>query len=334
MPNLLLIGLNACLAICIFILVRKAVFGFHINNSRVINELKNVMASEKSFNYSHLSHGINGIEVELDFLDKFHLKYIERTRINDTLPFANAYNLMLLIVVIFISCFIFILSSGINVVADIIISLVISFIPLGLLKVRTKHISEKVRTEVYEYVKALHSYSLIRNDLTFMFTKIADDNLRMRNFYDEKKILKPRNILMDHTERMVEQIRNGLDPEVALEIFRLKVNNAYFNSVILTISEAYKAHGNLNDLMINLTREAYRLNKALYDRKYKTLVNRSVVAAYSVLVIGIIVFTLILDTETANVFKETFAGQIVLSLSLLFYVISLPLAFMVTDFDY
>ena len=206
-----------------------------------------------------------------------------------------------------------------NIVTASILASILAAIPLMLLDLRAKIVSESARREVYSYVSALKAWSNVKSDIIYIFDKASQDAA---------------GPLGNFSRQMVAQIRGGLPAEVALEILRLKVNNQYFDTLILNISQAFTNQGDLTKLLSNLEKEAFRLERAYNTRKIKTLMDRTMVFLLLMVTLTIAIYLLTTNESVRMMFVLKPSGQIVLAIASIIFALGVFMQFKITEFNH
>jgi len=286
---------------------------------RLRTTILNGLGKNTDVKYSLYSDAIKGIDVKMDALDKFHLKYVERPQLKQYFRFANVYLIILVMLIILIVSSILIVPIVGNIVTALVLGGIASSIPLMILDLMGKQMSEKARREVYNYISSLRTWSNVKSDILFIFEKASDD------------VIGPLSI---HTKQMVVQIRNGLSADVALEILRLKVNNQYFDTFILNMTQAFQNQGDLTKLLSKLEKEAFSLEKAYNNRKFKTLVDRIQVFGLMIGTLVIAIYLIGTNESVRNAFVLTITGQLVFMVCTIAFAFGVFLQFKITDFDH
>lgn len=283
------------------------------------NSVTKSISKSTDVKYSHYSTSNKGVELKMDAIDKFHLLYIERTNLKQLIPFVNVYLIWLVMAITFFISFIILLKIVFNVITAAILASIVTSVPLMLLDLRGKQVSENSRREVYSFVSSLRTWSNVKSDIIYIFDKASQDSVGPLGIF---------------SKQMVTQIRGGLPPEVALEILRLKVNNHYFDTLILNISQAFINQGNLTKLLINLEKEAFRLERAYNSRKMKTLMNRSMVFVLFITTLSMAIYLLTSNDSVRNMFVLKPSGQFVLIIASLVFAIGVFFQFKITEFNH
>lgn len=317
MNNLII---NAIFLVMSFIIAMEIVKYFDESRLRHLQtSIARNLSKSTDIKYSQYSASNKGIEIKMDAIDKFHLMYIERTNLKQIVGFANVYLVWLAMITLFFVSFIVLVKIVFSAVTATILAAIVASVPLMLLDLRAKHVSEKSRREIYSFVSSLRTWSNVKSDIIYIFEKASQDSAGPLGIF---------------SKQMVTQIRGGLPPEVALEIFRLKVNNQYFDTLILNISQAFINQGDLTKLLINLEKEAFRLERAYNNRKMKTLLDRGMVFVLFISTLSIAIYLLTTSDSVRDMFVLRPSGQLVLTFASLAFAVGVFFQFKITEFDH
>ncbi len=287
--------------------------------SNLSHFFKDLINNDRKINVNQFYASSRGVEIEMNMLDKFHLQYIERTSIKAIIPFMNVGVLIAILLTCFLACMTVLLPVVGNIITATILSAILSSIPLMLLDLRGKMMSERARRDLYTYISTLKSWANMKTDMLFIFSKTAEGST---------------GPLATHTRQLVVQIKSGLSPQVALELMRLKVNNHYFDTFILNVSQAFENQGDIVALLSKLEKEAFRLEKAFNDRKIRTLLDRALVFGFMIVTVLIAVYMLVSNVAVRATFVDSVPGQIVLAVSSTLFAIGVVMLFRITKFEH
>jgi hypothetical protein len=315
-----ILGLEILISIGILIfsiMLVSSLFNQKVNQLR--HTFTDILQQQREVNYSHYVNSNRGVQIEMNLLDKFQMKFIERTNMKHYISFMNVYIVIVIISVIFLFSTILIVPIVGNWITAIILGSIVASIPLLGLDLLSKSISERSRRDLYSYISTLRTWANVKADIIFIFSKVASD-------FDGP--------LAKHTEQMVTQLKSGLDPEIAMEILRMKVNNPYFDTFILNVTHAFTNQGDLVKLLSKLEKEAFRLERAYHDRKMKTLMDRVMVFGFMIVTLVLSLSLLAGNSSIRTVFVESSTGQVVLSVAFIAFAIGLFNQFKITSFEH
>lgn len=287
--------------------------------NKIRESITNNLAKNTDIKYSQFSSSNKGVEIKMDVIDKFHLKYIERTNLKQIIKFANVYLIWAVMAITFVVFFFIFVKIIYNMITAAILASIVSTVPIMILDIRAKQVSEKARREVYAFVSSLRTWCNVKSDIMYIFEKASQDSNGPLGIF---------------AKQMVTQIRGGLPSEVALEILRLKVNNHYFDTLILNISQAFINQGDLAKLLINLEKEAFRLERAYNNRKIKTLMDRTMVFVLLIITLFVATYLLTTNDSVRNMFVLSPSGQGVLTLATIVFAVGVFIQFKITEFDH
>lgn len=282
------------------------------------SSVEELLKKQGEVDYYRIINSNRNVKFEITLLERINFRYIERSNIKEIVPFATIYILVFFCICIFLVSMTFLLPSIRNLISAVILSGIVAIIPLMLLDVRAKAMSERARRDLFSFVSNLRVWSQTKSDLLYIFDKASQDE----------------GPLARYSGHMVAQIRKGLSEQQALELFRMKVNNEYFDTFILNITQAFINQGDIVKLLFKLEREAARLEKAYNDRKIKTLMDRMMVLGLMIGTLAIAIFLLTGNDSVRRVYVDSFAGQVVLSVASVFFALGVALMTRVTKFDH
>lgn len=304
----------SCLYIAYFLVMK-----INKNDTTFIRQsVEELMKKQGEVDFYKVVNARKNVKFEITLLERINFRYIERSNIKEIVPFASIYILIFISVSIFIFSMVYLLPSIRNLISATVLSGIMAIIPLMLLDLRAKAMSERARRDLFSFVSNLRIWAQTKSDLLYIFDKASQDE----------------GVLARYSGHLVAQIRKGLTEQQALEIFRMKVNNDYFDTFILNISHAFVNQGDIVKLLYKLEKEAARLEKAYNDRKIKTLLDRIMVIGLMIGTLMVAVYLLTGNDIVRRVYVDSFAGQVVLSVASIFFALGVALMTRVTKFNH
>ena len=100
---------------------------------RIRSTIANGLGKNTDIKYSLYSDAIKGIDIKMDALDKFHLKYIERPQLKLYIPFANVYLIFAVMMAILVFSSVLIVPIVGNIITALVLGGIASSIPLMIL---------------------------------------------------------------------------------------------------------------------------------------------------------------------------------------------------------
>jgi len=308
-------GINA---IIFLLLLYIAYFIVNINHEKYLSDFKNtiLLESKKNVEYSKFLKLNNGIKIEMTLLEKIHLKYIDQSNLKAYIPFASVYLLILIQVIIFVVLWLPLFKVFRNVITTCAFAGIFSIIPFTMLDALRRYNSELSRRNLSKYITSMSTWAQSKTDLMFLFEKASKDST---------------GPLSKFTKEMIFQLRAGIEPEVAMEILRLKVNNQDFNRFIIHISHAFINQGRIDVLLKKLEKEAYIVEAKMNQRKYKTTFERFFLAVLLLLVLLLTIYIFKYNIEVREIFVYTWGGQIILTLLSIVFMFAVFMQFKVSN---
>jgi hypothetical protein len=315
-----LIATRIGLYISIFFLAVLLVNSVYSEKSKVIRDnFSKALNQDREINYRKYLNKDSSLHFEISTLDLWSLRFIERSYVKRFLPFMNIYILLVSMAIIFVLTYVFVIQVIPNILAVLIISGIMASIPIMILELLGKYMSDKARQDLYTYVATMHGFARTRSDINFIFSKTADSMS---------------GPLSAHTKVMVAQIKGNLDPEIAMDLLKMKISNKHFDVFMLNMIEAYKNQGDLERLLSKLESEFFRLEEAYNSRKMKTLFDRNILLGFMLMTLVITMGMVTTNEKARYLFFETVPGQFVFSISSICFAIGMFWQFKITDFKH
>lgn len=261
-------------------------------------------------------------KLKLSFFDKIEIRYIDRSNIRRYLPFFNLYILIILCIILFILLFEPVYRAIYSFPGTLVICFVFSLTPFFLLDILGKYNSESIRQKLADFISVLSRWCSVKNDIFFAFEKAAG----MGSFIGEPL----RTYILD----MVSQIKYGVDPDEALDILSLKVDNPQFKDFIINIKQNIKHRGDTQKLLSGLEEQYFRLNEEFHRRKISTFRDR-VFLYFITLFVPIISYAFITSSDKIfHFYTNDPLGKFLLSLFCIMYACGVLITSRITGFDY
>lgn len=260
------------------------------------------------------------ISIKMSFADKVELFLIDKSNIRRYLPFMNFYVLALICAVIFLISLNFTYLFFKFLVTAVIISLIMASLPVIILDILGKWNSEATRRKLAYFVSILVRWVAVKDDIIYAFEKSMDSGLS--------------EPLRSYVRDMVIQARNGMDPLVAMDILRIKVDNEQFSDFILNIKQNYKSRGNTVKLLNSMEEQFYKIEEEFNERKISTSRDKTILVIIMFAVIGVGYFALKSSPKVYSFYMGTKNGQLLLMLFALLYAAGFFLFTRISRFKY
>lgn len=259
------------------------------------------------------------LEEKRGLIDKIET-LINRSNINKKIKLQiNAYMLIAFIVLIFI-CTIGPVYRLVNyLLSAVIISAIISIMPVIILDIIGKINSQKTAQQLAAFITILNRWCYVKEDIFYAF---------------EKSIKSLDEPLKTYVAEMVIQIKTGIDPEVALDILRIKVNNAQFNEFIININQNIKSRGDTKKLLTSLESQFHKIKNEMDRRKISTMTDRVVIYVMMALVFISAIIILKYSPEGQKFYLHTDQGKLFLTLFSVVYAAGIYFTAKITEFKY
>lgn len=244
------------------------------------------------------------ITVKMSFVDKVELFLIDKSNVRRFIPFMNFYVLLFASLLIFIVSYMFIYEFLKFPPSSVIIAGVFFFIPAIILEIMGFYNSDYTRRKLGYFISILMQWIDVKEDIIYAF---------------EKSVPVVGEPLKSYIRDMTVQVRRGMDPQDALTILKMKIDNPQFTDFILNIKQNIKYRGDLKVLLDNMEEQFYKLEQEFNRRKISTFWDKIYIVIAMVFVI-IIAFMLIRSNPKAlNFYTNTIEGKLYITLFTLLY---------------
>jgi len=194
---------------------------------------------------------------------RFELMYIEKSNIRRYIPFMNGYLLALIIVLLFIIVYRPIMKLLGFFPSAVVISGIISVVPLFALELLSRYNAEVVRRNLSDYMSILSRWCSVKEDIMYAFEKSLGSGVG--------------EPLSTFIRDMLIQVKRGMDPAQALDILRTKVDDMQFGDFIINIKLSMKNRGDIVRLLANLESQFYKIDEEYNRRKISTYKDRMII---------------------------------------------------------
>lgn len=194
---------------------------------------------------------------------RFELLYIEKSNIRHYIPFMNAYLLVTIIFLLFIAVYRPIMKLLGFFPSAVVISGIISAVPLFALELLSRYNAEVVRRNLSDYMSILSRWCSVKEDIMYAFEKSLGSGIGepLRTFIRD----------------MLVQVNRGMDPAQALDILRTKVDDMQFGDFIINIKLSMRNRGDIVRLLANLESQFYKIDEEYNRRKISTYKDRMMI---------------------------------------------------------
>lgn len=247
---------NAILLACADVIFAIAVarnIDFKVKISRLFKWL------EQGCNFRKMSR-IKGDSLEaaagMNLFERLELLYIEKSNIRHYIPVMNIYILIAIIILIFLTVYRPVNSLLRFLPSSVVISGIISMVPLFALELLSRYNSETVRKRLSEYISVLNRWCSVKEDIMYAFEKSLGSNVG--------------EPLQTFIRDMVIQVNRGMDASDALDMLQMKVDNPQFRDFIVNIKLSLRHRGDIIKLLTNLENQFYRIDEEYNRRSIST----------------------------------------------------------------
>lgn len=261
----------------------------------------------------------NGI-LGSNLLERIELVYIEKSNIRHYLPFLNVYVLLAVMSSIFIIVFRPVMSLLDFFPTALVISLLISLLPLFGLDLLARYNSEMVRKKLSEYISVLNRWCSVKEDIIYAFEKSLGSGVG--------------EPLQTFIRDMVIQVNRGMSPEEALDILQAKVDNAQFRDFVLNIKLSMRHRGDIIKLLSNLENQFYRIDEEYNRRKISTYKDRALIYFIMASVLAFVFIFIRFSEQVAGFYLHTVEGKLLLMVFSGMYALGFYLTLGIMKFKY
>lgn len=250
--------------------------------------------------------------------ERIELLYIEKSNIRRYIPFMNIYILMLTVLLIFAVSFRHVFRILGFAPSAVVISGIVAATPLFLLELMARHNAETIRKKLSEYISILNRWCSVKENIMYAFEKSLESNIG--------------EPLHTFIRDMVIQVNRGMDPCEALDMLRMKVDDAQFSDFIVNIKLSIRHRGDIRKLLTNLENQFYRIDEEYNRRKISTYRDRVVIYGVMLAVLPLSYFFITMSPKVGSFYLGTLNGKILLTVFSVMYVFGSWLAAGVTSF--
>lgn len=250
--------------------------------------------------------------------ERLEFYYIEKSNIRHYIPFMNIYILITLIVVIFLAVFIPVNRILGFLPSSLLISAMISIVPLFGLDLLSRYNSETVRKRMSEYISVLNRWCSVKEDIMFAFERSLDSNVG--------------EPLETFIRDMVIQVNRGMDYSEALDMLQMKVDNPQFRDFIVNVKLSLQHRGDIIKLLTNLENQFYRIDEEYNRRKISTYKDRLIIyfVMFAVLVVAYLFMNF--TPQVGDFYLHTLEGKLLLTVFSGMYALGFYLTAGITKF--
>lgn len=244
--------------------------------------------------------GVKNIEAAkgMNLLERLEFYYIEKSNIRHYIPFMNIYILIAIVAIIFLAVFIPVNRILGFLPSSLVISVIVSIVPLFALDLLSRYNSETVRKRMSEYISVLNRWCSVKEDIMFAFERSLDSNVG--------------EPLETFIRDMVIQVNRGMDYSEALDMLQMKVDNPQFRDFIVNVKLSLQHRGDIIKLLTNLENQFYRIDEEYNRRKISTYKDRLIIyiVMFAVLVVAYLFMNF--TPQVGNFYLRTLEGKLLL----------------------
>ncbi|HHY24637.1 MAG TPA: hypothetical protein GX527_10490 [Clostridiaceae bacterium] len=258
--------------------------------------------------------------IKIGFIERIDLYLIDKSNIRHYIPFVSFYFLLICCLIIFIISYQTIYKLLLFAPSTVILSILISFIPIFVLDLMGRYNSEKVRRKLAEFISVLNRWCSVKEDIFYAFEKCIDSGIG-----------EPLNTFI---RDMVIQVNRGISPMDALSILQMKVDNYQFRDFIINIKQNVKHRGDIKKLLDNLEVQFYKIEEEYNRRKISTYRDRLTIYFIMFLVLLTGYLFLKINPEVESFYLGTSQGKLLITIFCILYVLGFYLTLGISRFNY
>lgn len=235
---------------------------------------------------------------ESGLLGRFELLYIEKSNIRHYIPFMNVGILLFVMFLIFAVTYGPLYKLLEFFPSAVVISGIISVVPLFGLELLSRYNSEVVRRNLSEYMSVLSRWCSVKEDIMYAFEKSLGASIGepLRTFIRD----------------MVIQVSSGMEPAQAMDILQMKVDNAQFRDFIINIKLSMRNRGDIVKLLSNLESQFYKIDEEYNRRRISTYKDRMLIYLIMFGVLALAYFFINFTPQINAYYLHTMNGKLLL----------------------
>lgn len=262
---------------------------------RLVNLMNQKSSTGRHVGYKNLGPGS---AATLNTFERLELLYIEKSNIRHYIPFLNLPVLLAISAILFIVVYRPVFKLLEFIPSAIVISAVISLIPLFALDLLSRYNSETVRKKLSEYISVLNRWCSVKEDIMYAFEKSLSSNIG--------------EPLQTFIRDMVIQVNRGMDPSEALDLLQKKVDNPQFRDFVINIKLSLRHRGDMIKLLSNLESQFYRIDEEYNRRRISTYRDRMLIYFIMFAVLAAAYFFISFTPQVGNFYLHTMEGKLLL----------------------
>ena len=256
----------------------------------------------------------------MNLLERLELLYIEKSNIRHYIPVMNIYILIILIILLFLAVYRPVNNLLRFIPSSVVISGIISTVPLFALDLLSRYNSEAVRKRLSEFISVLNRWCSVKEDMMYAFEKSLNSNVG--------------EPLQTFIRDMVIQVNGGMDTSDALDMLQLKVDNPQFRDFIVNIKLSLRHRGDIIKLLTNLENQFYKIDEEYNRRRISTYKDRLLIYFIMVAVLVTAYFFMSFTPQIGEFYLRTPEGKLLLMVFCGMYALGLYLAAGITKFKH
>lgn len=253
--------------------------------------------------------------------DSFRREIIEKSNIRRFLPFFGPRLLLAINIIIVLVLFKPVYDRILFIPSTLIVCALMSLLPYVLLDLLARYNSVVIRRSLAEFVTILNRWCAVKEDIFYAFEKSLESGT----------LTEP---LKTFISEMLIQVKNGIEPEQALRILQLKVDNPQFKDFIVNIRYCVINRADIRKLLSNMEEQFYKIEEEYNRRKISTYRDRVMIYIVMFSIIFIAYFFLRLNPDIEYFYLQTLNGKMLLTVFCVLFALGFYVTAGITRYRY
>lgn len=260
------------------------------------------------------------VSIKMSFVDKVELRLIDKSNVRQYIPFMSFHVLIAICAAIFVITMYFTLNFLRYLPSAIILSTIAAIIPLIILDIMCRINADATRKKLAFFISVLLKWATIKEDIFYAFEKSIDSGIG--------------EPLRSYVQAMIIQVKKGMDPLVAFDILKMKVDNDQFRDFMANIKQNYRARGDTVKLLNIMEEQFYKLEEEHNARNISTYQDRITLLIIMAAVVVLIYLSLKYSTSLRFFYLGTDRGKILLTVFACMYFLGFFFYTKINKFDH
>lgn len=275
-----------------------------------------VIRKLKAYGNNHQKYRVKPVKYPYRWMNQLNVRYIEKTNIKRYIGFMDLPQLLAFELGLIIIIFSWMMIKQGSLISALPLALFAAMIPLFALDFLAAYNLEKTQKDLASFVSVLARWSSVKNNVFYAFEKALDSGLN-----------EPLNTFV---RDLTVQVRCGINPEDALELFSNRLGDREFKDAILNIKQNVRFRGDANTLLTNMESRFYQMQEEMNKRKISTLADRTMIICTISAVLGLAIYFLKSNEKIASFYLHDPSGKFLLVVLYLLFLLGMILFMNIT----